>query len=227
MTPHTPNSTMRLPRRIQRPLRPPPAYDRHRAGPARLQQSGRHRLRRLSDGRLRCRPRIAARRRSAPDGVSSQTNELPGAFELAVFLAPGFGFQTKRAARGRGEAAADLRAERAADEAAERGPRQRKRLSGNAFQDAADRLADRRAHDAADGTSRLSDQVAEKLIELLLVIDLHELSGQLHLVGFIEYAAFAHPFGLLGLVVFRSPGRIRVGCDRCRAWCPPQLHKVE
>ena len=204
MTPHTPNSTILLPRRIQRPLRPPPTPAPPYADiPADAPGCS-------NPGAIACAawataacaadlgsPPVAAALLTASPAI--RTNCLAPSNSRSSWLQAS-DFQAERAARGRGEAAADLRAERTADEGAESGAGQRQCLLGDAFQNAADRLSDGRTDDLADGTPGFPDQVAEKLIELLLVVDLQELGGQLQLVGLAEYAfavAFARPFGLL------------------------------
>ena len=116
------------------------------AATARLaEQARRELLRRRDRCRLRDRTRIRTRRRRGGGlhGVGGDTHELLGAFELAVLLLERFRFKPERASGRRRKPAADLRAQRAAEVAAEGAAGERQGFLGDAFEHAADRLADR------------------------------------------------------------------------------------
>jgi hypothetical protein len=74
---------------------------------------------------------------------------------------------------------------------------------GGGLEHPADGLAYWGADYLADSTGRPLDEIAEEIVELLLVGNFQELRGQFHQLRFAEYfAALAGPFGLAELELF-------------------------
>jgi hypothetical protein len=106
-----------------------------------------------------------------------ETHEASRDFEFLVFRAQPFQFDAEHPT---GPEPARRMHRRAA---LDRVPDHRNRLHRGAPKNA-DQRTDGVGRHAADLVCRLADQVTEEAIQLLLVVDLQQMRGQLHLFGF-------------------------------------------
>jgi hypothetical protein len=153
--------------------------------------------------------RSAGGRGGLPDRLAGQAHDAPRHLELLVLRAHPLELEAEHRTGGGGKLAADRAADAGQDEVAERAADHRQGRLRHALEHPADRAADRRGDGLADRARRTLEQLAEELVEFLLIGDLEQFGGQLHLVGFAE-----EPFPLAAVELVLAHEAVFVGLQR-------------